>query len=108
LKNDDLVDGDDEQDLIGVEDGEGDLVGGDDPEVVEGTSGRLLPGNLLVFTSTIANSNLRPCVQLCKASKLPLALVNELLVGDLEALVLSDLGKEGYWFLEGNPPCVKS
>ena len=58
LKNDDLVDGDDEQDLIGVEDGEGDLVGGDDPEVVEGTSGRLLPGNLLVFTSTIANSNL--------------------------------------------------
>ena len=58
LKNGDLVDGDDEQDLIGVEDGEGDLVGGDDPEVVEGTSGRLLPGNLLVFTSTIANSNL--------------------------------------------------
>ena len=59
LKNDDLVDGDDEQDLIGVEDGEeGDLVGGDDPEVVEGTSGRLLPGNLLIFTSTIAHSNL--------------------------------------------------
>ena len=43
----------------GNEDGEDDLVGGaDDPEVVEGTSGRLLPGNLLVFTSTIANSNL--------------------------------------------------
>ena len=49
---------DDPHESQGDEDVEDDLVGGDDPEVVEGTSGSLLPGNLLVFTSTIADSNL--------------------------------------------------
>ena len=58
LKNDDLVDGDDEQDLIGVEDGEGDLVGGDDPEVVECAPCSLLPGHNLVLPSPIAHAHL--------------------------------------------------
>ena len=43
----------------GAEDDEfGDLVGSDDPEVVEGTPGCLLPGYQLVLTSPIAHSNL--------------------------------------------------
>ena len=43
----------------GAEDDEfDDLVGGDDPEVVEGTPGCLLPGYQLVLTSPIAHSNL--------------------------------------------------
>ena len=49
---------DDPHESQGDEDVEDDLVGGDDPEVVEGTPGCLLPGYQLVLTSPIAHSNL--------------------------------------------------
>ena len=53
--NREVGDNDDPHEAEGVGD---DLVGGDDPEVVEGTPGCLLPGYQLVLTSPIAHSNL--------------------------------------------------
>lgn len=53
--NREVGDNDDPHEAEGVGD---DLVGGDDPEVVEGAPCSLLPGHRLILSSPIANAHL--------------------------------------------------